>query len=76
MPYVPLPLSSPYESKMSSTSLYDKADRLVKTFIPNRDWQKYCSYDCRKKAWNERHNIKDLKALAKRVQELESTLNK
>jgi len=45
-------------------------------FVPSRDWQVYCSSNCRKKAWNERHNIKDLKALAKRIQELEASLNK
>ena len=44
------------------------------SFIPNRYWQKYCSYNCRKKAWNDVHEIKNLKELAKRVQKIEETL--
>jgi len=43
-------------------------------FTPKRTWHEYCSPACRKNAWNERHNISDLKELSKRVEKLEERL--
>ena len=45
-----------------------------KKFVPTREWQKYCSSACRKNAWNERHNISELKQLSKRIENLEEKL--
>jgi len=47
-----------------------------KKFIPTREWQIFCSSKCRKDAWNERHNISDLKQLSKRIETLEGKLEK
>jgi hypothetical protein len=42
-----------------------------KEFSKNRDWQKYCSPQCRKEAFKQRHNI----GLKERIDRMERIVN-
>lgn len=48
-----------------------------KEYIKTRFWQKYCSFLCRKAAYNKRHEeTRKIPKITQRINELESRLNK